>query len=363
MGLKTPSFMHLNQLISDNLTNILTPSHVTQAQPFYTPQTQEEDANRTPSGGGAGKRKKFVPPPDSLLLGSMPTMAWSEPLLHLFSHPSYKLSSLTAIPQLPSSAKTFHTASWPYLIKHIGQMGVVGSSLEDQLDFSIGSIGKKMTVGEVNKRKWHRHFTATAAAVSLFDVGSSFAASSPSMPSVPSSGGGVSSSATSAAASADPPAWPSPSAIPLDAPMPQPVYKPAFADGESYLEYRLNNSTRARPNINSSIASILYLRGLGVCGADATSFLDPSLYATGSLNPLLVGRDPHSLHGDDRSATLWSNSSSVVGPIDQLLDRVYTMLDANAYVHHYEKYGIDREWFAAQAISIEQIAADYQAIK
>lgn len=161
----------------------------------------------------------------------------------------------------------------------------------------------------------------------------------------------------------------------FDTPLPPPAHILAFLDGESYLEYRLRvdaesgdapggsaTSSTPPPSYNRSLASLLFLRGTGVCSADATSFLDPSLYASHALDPLRVCRSGVSLHDDARLATLWSNSSAVARPLDAMIGRATDMLSARAYVHHYEKYGCDREWMWQQVAAIEQLTTDYREL-
>jgi hypothetical protein len=370
----TPSFTQLNRIISENLTNVLLPARITQAQPFYREQTERDDpmarggggGSSSGSSGGGGGKTKYLPPKDDDLLAQCPPLSWSDPLSHLFAHPSYKLSTIRTIPQLNVASKSFQASTWTYLLKYLQQMQLCGADMEDSLDWAVGTYAKRIAGLGVTKRKWHQHWSASARATGLFDVGTAMVDS-------------TSAAASIAAAASTNASSPSPSFILQDTPLPPPAYTPAFLDGESYLECRLrldkeeeSSATRrgdaqaaedatATP-YNTTLASLLYLRGSSVCSGDASSFLDPSAYASWSLNPLMVVRESKQLHGDERLATLWSNSSAVARPLDSMLDRVYSMLDAKAYVHHYEKYGIDLEWFWQQVISLEQITADYKAL-
>lgn len=49
----------------------------------------------------------------------------------LACHPEYKLLSLCTIPQMPSSSIAYSTFSWPGLLKHLRQMLISNTKMEE----------------------------------------------------------------------------------------------------------------------------------------------------------------------------------------------------------------------------------------
>lgn len=46
-----------------------------------------------------------------------------------------------------------------------------------------------------------------------------------------------------------------------------------------------------------------------------------------------------------------------------LLDKCFDMFQSNAYLHHYSRYGIEREHFTEFAFPVlEQVVANYEAL-
>jgi hypothetical protein len=271
-------------------------------------------------------------------------------------------------------------------------MGLQAADSEDGLDHSVASWSnhREGLPALIRKQKWHKHYSSSARAVSLYDPYTLFDVSS-----APSS----SSSAAAAAAASSSGLSQAPQQIQFDAPLAPPPYLVAYRDGESYLEARLqaelaeqqqqlsaNNINRravenqrnaaavssARsaelgddndggvPEYITNLSSLLMLRGQGVCAADATPLLDPSLYSSASLNPLQVLRSPAPVLGMARSACLWSNGQAVVRPLDRVLSGVYKQLHAQAYTHHYRKYGLEIDDLWQCVAAIEQVNADYK---
>lgn len=390
LSMKTPTFAALNRVIGESLVNIVAPAAVTQAAPFYaSASAAADDPSATASSFAKERRARLVPPADAdLLSGCPPLHLWSDPAAHLFAHPGYKLSTVRTIPQLSRASKSFSSAGWRYLLKHLAQMGLQAAApMEDGLDWRVASYAQAEAAA-LGKRRWHRHHSASARAASLYDPYTLFDAQAAAVPASASTAAAaaavaaaVAASGHSSAAAPGSASASGSSAALFDAPMPPPSYLRAFMDGESYLECRLLEAARARnerekdnetsggrgdstargstagssfrrgsssssssssaaldaadtdPSDSSSsytcaLSQLLYLRGSAVCSADASGFLDPSLYAPFALNPLLVARSPTQIHGDERLATAWTNGQSVVPPLDHMLDKIYSMLHA-----------------------------------
>jgi len=416
LQLNTPTFQQMNAVLANAITQIMLPASITQAAPFYN---NEGETSNSGAGGGstsdkrlaAGNRNRvhdkrshsrlhFLPPTDRTLLRSCSSLdLFSDAVSHLFSHPSYRLSTLRSLPQISERAKEFESSSWHALMKAMTQMSITGGQLEEKLDWSVASIGKAVAASSssmLQKRQWHQHWSSSARACLLYDTSATFDASivQPTASFIPHAAGASSSSSSSR-----------PVGIFDNAP-PAAGWLNAFIDGESLLEYKMNeerhamvgnanrrkksslqqkqqqqqrttSTTGSTPSPSSpfassspidsdpyttSISQLLFLRGSSVCSADASTLLDPSLYASWSMSPLMVARDRRPVQGHQRAAALWSNGSSVVRPLDAMLDKVYGMLHEKAYVHHYMKYGLELDSFWQQVASLEQISQDYKSI-
>ncbi|XP_026170784.1 tubulin delta chain [Mastacembelus armatus] len=55
----------------------------------------------------------------------------------LACHPEYKLLSVFTIPQMPSSSIAYSTFSWPGLLKHLRQMLISNSKMEEGIDWQV----------------------------------------------------------------------------------------------------------------------------------------------------------------------------------------------------------------------------------
>ncbi|XP_065816435.1 tubulin delta chain isoform X1 [Labrus bergylta] len=55
----------------------------------------------------------------------------------LTCHPEYKLLSVSTIPQMPSSSIAYSTFSWPGLLKHLRQMLISNSKMEEGIDWQV----------------------------------------------------------------------------------------------------------------------------------------------------------------------------------------------------------------------------------
>lgn len=60
-----------------------------------------------------------------------------ELLSALACHPEYKLLSVCTIPQMPSSSIAYSTFSWPALLKHLRQMLISNTKMEEGIDWQV----------------------------------------------------------------------------------------------------------------------------------------------------------------------------------------------------------------------------------
>ncbi|GAB5373325.1 hypothetical protein AAMO2058_001741400 [Amorphochlora amoebiformis] len=63
--------------------------------------------------------------------------SWRDRVSHLFSHCGYKFSTVCRIPQSSASAKEFNSYTWKYLLKHLNQMQISGSYMEEKINWSV----------------------------------------------------------------------------------------------------------------------------------------------------------------------------------------------------------------------------------
>ncbi|KAJ8403866.1 hypothetical protein AAFF_G00347340 [Aldrovandia affinis] len=113
---------------------------------------------------------------------------------------------------------------------------------------------------------------------------------------------------------------------------------------------------------NTSLANLLILRGKDVSSADTRGFVDPALYppwlpAEGAVS---TWRSPLPFNGYEKSATLVSNSQSLVKPLDLMVGKAWNMFASRAYVHQYTKFGISEEDFLDSFTCLEQVISSYR---
>ncbi|XP_028320705.1 tubulin delta chain isoform X2 [Gouania willdenowi] len=101
LNIKHISFSDVNRVIAQQLGGILQPAFTTHSHGFYSRSPIDE------------------------LVSS------------LACHPEYKLLSVSSIPQMPSSSIAFTTFSWPGLLKHLRQMLISNTKMEEGIDWQV----------------------------------------------------------------------------------------------------------------------------------------------------------------------------------------------------------------------------------
>ncbi|XP_051966209.1 tubulin delta chain [Xyrauchen texanus] len=112
---------------------------------------------------------------------------------------------------------------------------------------------------------------------------------------------------------------------------------------------------------NSSIANLLILRGKDVSTAVTDGFKDPALYVPwlNTENSFSSWNSPVPFNGYEKSATLVSNSQSLLKPLDNIVRKAWNMFASRAYVQQYTKFGISEEDFLDSFTALEQIISSY----
>eukprot|EP00891_Asterochloris_glomerata_P001041 jgi/Astpho2/1041/Aster-00860 len=126
---------------------------------------------------------------------------------------------------------------------------------------------------------------------------------------------------------------------------------------------RLNRSgdLKSRP-VNKSLAALLTLRGQGAMDADATSFADPGLYPPWALQALAVAASPQRFADCDMSASLVANDQSCIGPISTMLGKAYNMYSVRAYLHQYQRCGLEEQDLELAFARAEELLGRYRAM-
>ncbi|XP_039986927.1 tubulin delta chain [Xiphias gladius] len=187
----------------------------------------------------------------------------------LACHPEYKLLSVSTIPQMPSSSIAYTTFSWPGLLRHLRQMLISNSKMEEGIDWQ--------------------------------------------------------------------------------------VRPPAVSE-------RTGSLTGA--GFNVSLANLLILRGKDVYSAETGAFQDPALYTSwlSTQEAFNLWKSPVPFNKYEKSATLVSNSQSLLRPLDNMVGKAWNMFASRAYIHQYIKFGISEEEFLDSFTSLEQVISSYSQL-
>ena len=109
-------------------------------------------------------------------------------------------------------------------------------------------------------------------------------------------------------------------------------------------------SPAIRPKLIKSVGNLVYLRGDGVF--DKTTEVCDSLFADRDIYAreipscdLKVFRDSHRMFGHEKVVSILSNNQSMVHPIERSLRKAIIMLKEGAFLHHFEKFGVQRDDF------------------
>jgi hypothetical protein len=112
---------------------------------------------------------------------------------------------------------------------------------------------------------------------------------------------------------------------------------------------------------NRMLGATCVLRGLTVQEADTTQLRDPKLYTTWAGPKYQEFRSDTLLERYERRVTLISNSQSIAGPLDQLIEKTHKMSQSRAYLHHFQKFGLTDADFNEFAFPVlEQVIYNYK---
>ena len=137
-------------------------------------------------------------------------------------------------------------------------------------------------------------------------------------------------------------------------------------------EHRINWSIKAEnPSTYSSkfikqLSIMTVLRGDKVFelphAFESDCFEIGSLYSKKSIKSFSSYRDSHRLHGHEKSIGSLSNNQSHVAILERTLRKATTMLQEKAFLHHYEKFGVNIDKFNEALLTCETSLAEYKTL-
>lgn len=199
--------------------------------------------------------------------------------------PMYKILSLKSIPQMPERSHAYTRYLWSGLLKHLRQMLITDSPVEEGMD-------------------WTR------------DLGG------------------------------------------------QRSYQPTSTSGVMSSRHSQYNVVHTHDNVNKSLANLLILRGNELNTADDSFFKDERLYS--KIVPksctCSVWCSRHAFNKYEKTCTLVSNSQGCIQPLSSVCRKAWNMYTSKAYVHQYEKYGLETEEFLDSFVTVEQTIKNYATI-
>ena len=136
---------------------------------------------------------------------------------------------------------------------------------------------------------------------------------------------------------------------------------------ESKVNWMLKlGSPAMRPRMIKSLGNLVYLHGDGVFDKSTevcdNLFADRDIYARETSIDLRVFRDSHRMFGHEKVVSVLSNNQSMVEPIERSLRKAIIMLKEGAFVHHFEKFGVQKDDFLEAFMASEEIVANYKSL-
>ncbi|KAE8893512.1 Tubulin delta chain [Phytophthora fragariae] len=137
------------------------------------------------------------------------------------------------------------------------------------------------------------------------------------------------------------------------------VANAAFEEG---VDWDISLSSEQGRVLNRSVGNLLILRGKNSEQADAAAFSDPRMYTPWSMDSFQRYSSASNFNSYDKTGTLISNSKAMVQTLAVTMDKAYDMFSHGAYLHQYERFGIDRAFFQEAFLRIDQITQNYASL-
>ena len=241
-----------------------------------------------------------------------------ESVANLCPHPSYKMLGVKMLPQGAAGDQSFDSQTWRALLRRLHQMQLDPDAyMEDNIDWSLNSSPAKTARGNGGAASDRNDSHAggcnrtIAATLTLRGIDATDFISSPPGPA---------------------------------------------AKIEDHV------SPAGKNIINKNLESYRFPPGKWISTPGMFLKLwDPhNIRNIDQHSPQLsIRADSFSFDGWERTATLVSNSQSVVAPLTRVASHAREMWEANAYVHQYEMHGFERDELAQAFEDMDQIVHDY----
>ncbi|ETK74003.1 hypothetical protein, variant 3 [Phytophthora nicotianae CJ01A1] len=136
----------------------------------------------------------------------------------------------------------------------------------------------------------------------------------------------------------------------------------ANAASEEGIDWDISLTTDHGRTLNRSVGSMLILRGKNSIQADPLTFSDPRMYAPWNSDPFRCYSSNSNFSAYDKTGTLISNSKAMLQTLAITMDKAYDMFSHGAYLHQYERFGVDRDFFQEAFLRIDQITQNYSSL-
>eukprot|EP00762_Andalucia_godoyi_P000055 ANDGO_02343.mRNA.1 Tubulin gamma-1 chain len=114
---------------------------------------------------------------------------------------------------------------------------------------------------------------------------------------------------------------------------------------------------------NRCVAVSVVLRGNALPSADPSPFHDKALFSDWRKDSGLQLRcSEDAFGGHEKMVSCFMNSQAIVDPLQRVIGKAHETFQANAYVHFYEKHGMERGDFDVAFVHCEQLLKDYCAL-
>ena len=245
------------------------------------------------------------------LTGTASVRCLEESVAHLCAHPSYRMLGLKMLPQGAAGDQSFGSQTWRALLRRLHQMQLDPDAfMEDNIDWSLhgenADTARKASGTETGVNR------TLAAMLTLRGADARDFILSPLGP----------------------------------AARPEEYQSPAVKHTLMYDDFEYYRF----PPLNWERTPGMFVK-LWDAGSSAC------------VGQLSVRADPFMFDGWERTATLVSNSQSVVAPLTRVASHAREMWEANAYVHQYEMHGFDRDELAQAFEEMDQIVHDYTTMR
>mmetsp|Transcript_5275 Transcript_5275/g.5247 ORF Transcript_5275/g.5247 Transcript_5275/m.5247 type:complete len:121 (-) Transcript_5275:42-404(-) len=115
------------------------------------------------------------------------------------------------------------------------------------------------------------------------------------------------------------------------------------------------------PKRNKVLSSISILRGRESSTADLSSI--PAMSENWTNFPYAEYRTDIRCGSYEKRMTVINNSQAILEQLDSLIDKTFQMSQSGAYLHHYNKFGIETSHFFEYTFPcLEQVIANYASL-